>query len=440
MKYDTFFSLCKEKGIEEAELTIFNSYSVSISLFHSEIDEYTINSDTSIVARGIINGQCATSTTDTLNKTTVKKLVEDLISNASLLESEDKTEIFKGSDKYHRVNTYNSELDKVPLQDKINKLYDLEKLIKEKDERIVDISGVAYSESKETSTIINSHGLKVSQKRNYYVYSGYAVAKQNEQTKSGGNVFISNDFSKFDVDDLAKKIVDETIKQLGGHPCKSKKYKAVLSNDVVSMILGSYISNACADEVQKGSSLFINKLNTQVASKKLTVIDKPIVKNIFASKFDDEGVAAYNKPIIKNGVLLTYLHNLVSAKKAGVTTTGNAKKSGGKMVTSPLFLSVKPGKKTIDQLLEKMGNGVYITDVSGLHAGLNPQSGNFSLQSTGFLVENGKITHGLDVITVSGNLLDLFKDIVDVGNDVKLTLRGNETPSLLIKKLIVSGE
>ena len=56
MKYDTFFSLCKEKGIEEAELTIFNSYSVSISLFHSEIDEYTINSDTSIVARGIING------------------------------------------------------------------------------------------------------------------------------------------------------------------------------------------------------------------------------------------------------------------------------------------------------------------------------------------------------------------------------------------------
>lgn len=440
MKYDKFFALCKEKGIEEAELTINNSYSVSISLFHSEIDEYTINSDNVISARGIINGQCASTTTDTINNKTLENLVDDLLSNASLLESEDKVEIFKGSDKYHRVNTYNPSLDNVSLDEKIKNLYTLETLIKEGDKRIVDVGGVSYSESKETKTIINSHGLKISQKTNYFVYSGYAVSKEGEQTKSAGDVYFSNDFSTFDVNDLAKKIVDQAIKQLGGHPCKSKKYKAVLSNDVVSMLLGSYISNACADDVQKGSSLFINKLNTLMASKKLTIIDKPITNNIFASKFDDEGVATYNKPIIKNGVLMTYLHNNVTAKKDGVITTGNAKKSGGKMVTSPLFLSIKAGKKSLDQLLEKMGNGVYITDVSGLHAGLNPQSGNFSLQSTGYLVENGKLSHGLDVITVSGNLLDIFKDITDVGSDVKLTLRGNETPSLLIKKLIVSGE
>lgn len=440
MKYDKFFALCKEKGIEEAELTINNSYSVSISLFHSEIDEYTINSDNVISARGIINGQCASTTTDTINNKTLENLVDDLLSNASLLESEDKVEIFKGSDKYHRINTYNPSLDNVSLDEKIKNLYTLETLIKEGDKRIVDVGGVSYSESKETKTIINSHGLKISQKTNYFVYSGYAVSKEGEQTKSAGDVYFSNDFSTFDVNDLAKKIVDQAIKQLGGHPCKSKKYKAVLSNDVVSMLLGSYISNACADDVQKGSSLFINKLNTLMASKKLTIIDKPITNNIFAAKFDDEGVATYNKPIIKNGVLMTYLHNNVTAKKDGVTTTGNAKKSGGKMVTSPLFLSIKAGKKSLDQLLEKMGNGVYITDVSGLHAGLNPQSGNFSLQSTGYLVENGKLSHGLDVITVSGNLLDIFKDITDVGSDVKLTLRGNETPSLLIKKLIVSGE
>ncbi|MGM9873583.1 MAG: TldD/PmbA family protein [Bacilli bacterium] len=440
MKYDKFFTLCKEKGIEEAELTINNSYSVSISLFHSEIDEYAINSDTVISARGIVNGQCGASTTDTWNDKSIHQLVDDILSNASLLESEDKIEIFKGSEKYHRVNTFNPSLDSVPLDDKIKNLYTLEKLIKEKDSRIQDVGGVSYSESKESVTIINSHGLKISQKTNYFVYSGYAVAKLGEQTKSSGDIFLSNDFSTFDVEALADKIVEQAIKQLGGHPCKSKKYKAVLSNDVVSMLLGAYIANACADEVQKGSSLFINKLNTQVASKKVTIIDKPITNNVFATKFDGEGVATFNKPIIKNGVLMTYLHNNVTAKKDGTTSTGNARKSGGKMLVSPQFLSVKPGRKTLEQLLEKMGDGVYITDVSGLHAGLNQQSGNFSLQSTGFLVENGKLSHGLDVITVSGNLLDIFKDVVDVGSDIKLTLRSNETPSLLIKKLIVSGE
>ena len=91
-------------------------------------------------------------------------------------------------------------------------------------------------------------------------------------------------------------------------------------------------------------------------------------------------------------------------------------------------------------MFAKVGDGVYINDVSGLHAGLNPQSGNFSLQSTGFLIEDGKKGRPLDLVTISGNLIDVFKDVVEVGNDVTLSPSGVSTQSVLIKQIGVSGK
>ena len=136
----------------------------------------------------------------------------------------------------------------------------------------------------------------------------------------------------------------------------------------------------------------------------------------------------------------TYLYNLTTAAKAGVESTGNGYGGGSKKGISSTFLSLKPGKKSQEELFEMAGDGVYITDVSGLHAGLNPQSGNFSLQSTGFLIENGKKGKPLDLITIGGNLLDVFRDVLEVGNDVTISPTGVSSESILIKKIAVSGK
>ena len=151
-------------------------------------------------------------------------------------------------------------------------------------------------------------------------------------------------------------------------------------------------------------------------------------------------MATYNKPIIKNGVLETYLYNLTTAAKEGVQSTGNASRGASKMGIGTFYVELKPGKKDREELFKDVGDGVYITDVQGLHAGLNPQSGNFSLQSTGFLIKNGKLDRGLDVITVSGNLMDVFKDVLEVGSDTRVFPNGMACSSLLIKKIVVSGK
>ena len=440
MKYDKFFALAKEAGIEEAELYVGESFSLSFSLFHSEVDNYSSNKSMTILARGIVNGKFGTATCDSWSNERAKYLVDEIAANAKVIENEDPSFIFEGSKKYKKVNTFNKDLEKVSIEEKMKKLHELEELVKNGDPRVIEVGGVEYSESAESITILNSKGLKLSQKSNYFVFVGQAVAKEGQQVKSGWELFLDNDFSKFDVKQLAKEVVNNTVRQLGGEACESATYKAVLSPDVVKSFLSFYVGNADAEEVQKHSSLFIGKLNEKIASRKITIEDKPLQRNVFSRWFDDEGVATSNKAIVKNGVLQTYLYNLTTAAKDGVETTGNASRGRSKMGISTFFLTLKPGKKSQEELFQEVQDGVYITEVQGLHAGLNPQSGNFSLQSSGFLIKNGKLDRALDVVTVSGNLMDVFKDVLEVGSDVRVFPSGTSCPSMYIKKIIVSGK
>ncbi len=439
-KYDKFFALAKEAGLEEVELFISESHSLNISLFHGEVDEYKDNNGYSIMARGILNGKCGSANADVWNKEKAQWLVNEIVANAKVIENDDPIFIFKGSEKYHKVNTFNKALEEVSVDEKMNKLFALEKALKSIDKRIIEVAGTEFSQSSEKYTLMNSNGLNLVQKINYFTFVAQCVAKEGEQTKSGYDFFLDNDFSKFNPEEFAKKVVKLTVDQLGGEPCETNKYKAVLHPDVVTSLLKAYIGHADAEEVQKHSSLFIGKVGQKIASSKVTIEDKPLQKNVFSRWFDDEGVATYNKPIIKNGKLQTYLYNLTTAAKDGVQSTGNGFGGGSKRGIGSSFLSLKPGKKSLDELFEMVGNGVYITDVTGLHAGLNPQSGNFSLQSTGFMIENGKKGKPLDLITVGGNLLDIFKDVLEVGNDVTVSPAGVSAESLLIKKIAVSGK
>ena len=441
MKFDKFFALAKEAGIEECELSFTNSTSLEISLFHGEIDSYSSNSSSSYLARGIYKGKMGSISSDVYTKDSAEKFVKAIIANASVIENDDPVFIFKGSEKYRKINTFNRELSNISAEIKLNKLYELEKKIKEADPRIIEVETVGYEEASSTSTILNSHGLKLVQRNNSFVYYGGAVAKEGEQVKTGFDLYFNNDFSKFNVDDLAKSIVKDTVDKLGGYQCESATYKAVLSPDVVKSFMMAYVGSACAEDVQKNSSLFIGKLGQKVASRKVTIEDKPLAKTIFAKTFDDEGVATNNLSIIKKGVLQSYLYNLTTAAKDNVQSTGHGSVSGGSKVSTTLwYVEMKPGKKSQEELFKEVGNGVYITEVSGLHAGLNSRSGNFSLQSTGFMIENGKLTHGLDIITVSGNLVDLFMGISEVGSDSKEFASGAKCPSVLLKKIAVSGK
>ncbi len=439
MKFDRFFELAKEKGIAECQLTYNKKSTTSAKLYRRELEKYTVSSTQGITVCGIYNGKFGTGYSEKIDKDTFAYLVDEIIKTATYSEKENEVGIFEGSPKYKKGSVYSKSLEQVTMAEKIALLHKIEDGIYAADARVSDVDGVSYSDVSTESVFCNSFGLKLSRRKNFFSISAGAVLKQGEETKTGYDFFLGNDLSKFDAGTFVKGIVTSTAKKFGGAPCKSGKYPTVLSQEIAEELVSYYVSAAIAEDVQKHSSFFEGKLHQKVASSKVTIEEKPLHKDFNYITFDGEGVACKNKCIVKNGILQTYLYNRETAKKDGVESTGNAVLGATGIKTSFFSIFVKPGKKSFDELISDIKEGVYITEIAGLGTGMNDNSGDFSCQAEGYLIENGKVTKPLNLITLSGNLMKMFLDCQGFANDIKEKGSDTHVGSMRVKSMSIGG-
>lgn len=439
MNSNKFFETASKNEITASELSSTKSTSFSFSLFKSELVSYSVDSSTRISARGIYNDKIGFGSTEKDDNSTFPFLVDAIKETAILNESEDEPIIFKGAEKYQKRNLYSKKLTKWSVEDKLAICRKIEEKLKAADPRITDVE-VEYQDTDSERIFTNSYGLKLKDKSNYFLIYASIVVKDGEEIKTNGKIFFNTDQDKIDIETFCNDIVEKGLKKLHAESIKVGKYKAVIDKECVSSLLSALLSHVSSEEVQKHSSKLEGKLNQKVLSDKLTVYEKPHLKNLFFSYFDDEGVPTQDKVIFDKGVLKTYFYNLVTAKKDGVESTGNASRSGSKMSISFSNIVVKPGRLSKEELFKKIGNGIYVTEINGLHAGLNPTSGDFSLQAEGFHVVDGKKGSPITLFTLSGNLFDLFNNIIAVGNDSELLLSSFTVPSIAFKNLKVSAE
>ena len=436
-----FFELAKENGLESSDLTVSESSSLSVSLFHGEIDSFSNNNSYELVARGIYKGKMGSISVDNVNKDSPEMLVKEIKRAASIIENDDPVFIFKGSEKYHKKNISKNIDFSENIQEKVGILKEIEKKLLAFDKRINEVITVGFDANTHVYKKTNSFGLKLSQKMTTYAYFAQVSAKQDDEIRTGFHVFASYDENEFNIDDFVKKVAVDALEKLGSIQCESKKYPVVLNPECVSTLLGFLINSLDAEEVQKHTSLLEGKLNQQVLSKKLTVIENPLEKNMFFRYFDDEGVATEKKYLFKKGVVSTYLYTLQTAAKDGVQPTGNGYGSGAKARADVGFIQVKGGNKTEEDMMSGIKEGVYLTELQGLHSGMNVHSGNFSLQCSGFMIRDGKKAEPLTLITVADNLINVFKNIKCIANNNKLVISNQMScPSIYVGKLAISGK
>ena len=434
-----FFELATEYKFEAADLSVSHEYSLNLSLFQSEVDSFSESDTYRAIARGIYNGKFGTAVTEKFDKEAPEFLVKEIKETATLIENEDPSIIFKGSAKYHKKNVFNKEVISNNIPAKIELLKQIEAKLRAFDSRINEVASIGYEESMSESTMSNSYGLKLKDKTAAFSIYAEITAKQGDEIKTGFKVFASMDPKEFNMEKFVKDVAEDALSKLGSIQCKSKKYPTAIAGRPFAQLLAAYLTNLDAEEVQKNSSMFVGKLHQPIASKKLTLIENPLEKNIFFSYHDDEGVATSKKTIINKGVLETYLYTLKTAKIDNVEPTGNGV-LGAKIQATLGYSIVKPSKKSLGQMISKIHEGVYITNLEGLHAGMNAKSGNFSLQAQGFMIKDGKLAEPLSLITVAGNLYEMFMNLKEVANDSELQLNGFNSPSVLIKRLSISGK
>ena len=439
MNAQKFFDLAKAEGVSESQLRIVRADSIAFSTYHHDFDSYQINSSQSMQAAGIYDGKYGTGATEKFGKDSFAFLLGALKSSAQNSEHSNTIGIFPGSPKYKKRNFYNKSLAETPITDKLQLIKEIENRFYAYSPEVSDVPNVSYSESNLVSEFYNSFGLKLKQKRNYFIISASVVVKRGNEIKTSGDYIFGNDLSKIDIDSFVKKIVKAGIDQFGGEPCEPKPYPVLLKKDVFAALLEVFLDANSADEVQHHSSFLEGLEGKRVASRVVNIDEKPLLPGPFYTYYDGEGVARTNKKIVNHGVLLTHFYNRETAKKAGRESTGNGTVTGGKIGTASTNVIVKPSKKTTNELIAKIKDGVFVTDITGLGQGLNPNSGDFSCQAQGFRIEDGKISTPLDLITLAGNILQMMKDIVGFDDQYEFMASGIGCSNALIKTMSIGG-
>ncbi|WP_202711496.1 TldD/PmbA family protein [Sporosalibacterium faouarense] len=443
---DLLFEKGRLAGIEDMEVFVQRNSELELMVFKGEIDKFSKAEEEGLSFRGIYRGKMGYSYTEKIDETSLNILIEELISNAKVIDSEDIEEMFEGSESYREVNVYDESFQNISTEEKISFIKALEKEAFNSDPRVTAVDYCLFGENTINSIMKNTKGLDIEDKAN--VAYGYisAIVKEGEDVKNGARYVVSNNFADFNPKKLANEAVKEAVSMLGAKSVKSDNYPIILRNNAAASLLEAFAPIFSAEQVQKNLSLLKDKLNETIANDNITLIDDPFMKKGVASKsFDGEGVATKYKRIIENGVLNTYLHNMKTAKKDGVESTGNAYKASYKssIEIAPTNMYIEEGDTSLEELISTTNNGILIIELQGLHSGLDIISGDFSLSAYGYLIKNGEINRPVNQITVAGNYYDMLKNIEEVGSDIKFNLPGYGyigSPSLKIKELSVSGE
>lgn len=431
------------KGIDEFEIYFLSNLNTSIKIYQGKIENFSNNQNQGISFRGMVDGKMGYSYSESMEDEDIDFLINEVIENANCIESLDKQFIYGEKANYTDTITYSSAIENLDTDLVKDFLIKMEEYALSIDERVKKVNFCSFAMGSGEKIIKNSKGLELHSKENIcYTYIS-VIAEENGVVKTGSHFQLGRDFSKFDYKELSEVAVKRALNKFGTITLTEVPKTCVIENLAFSSLLGAMSNIFSAEAVQKNISKLKGKLNESVASSIVTLVDDPFLKDGLAnSSFDDEGVPTSYKKIIQDGILKTYLYNLKTAYKDGVSSTGNGVKGSykGTVGISSFNLYIKPSDKSFDKMIENIKEGIFITDFAGLHSGLNTISGDFSLAGEGFYIKDGKIDRPLNQITISGNFFDLLKNIKDIANDIKFSFSSVGSPSIMVEGLKVVAD
>ncbi|SHI44080.1 TldD/PmbA family protein [Lutispora thermophila] len=443
MDIDKLFSRGKELGIEEMEVYMAEKCSTKFKVYKGELENYNLSKEEVLSLRGIHNGKMGYSYTERLADDSIDDLLFNLIQYAECNEREHTEKLsapveIKRKSRINRLKLYEEDR-------KIAFLKSIEELAYSMDERVYLVEDCDYEEYERSIYIKNTKGLELKDSYGAGIINLSVVAKNGEDTQTGYIHRVIDDLSQEYKNDLINEAVRDAINMLDACSIPSGDYKIILRNNVAANLFSTMCPVFLADVIQENLSLMKGKVGKKVGSDLLDIIEDPLMDKGFSYRtFDDEGTPTFTKYIVKNGVLKTVLHNNKTAEKEGVNSTGNGFRISHKSSIGvlPINMYIEKGSYSLEEMIMSLEKGLLITDIQGLHAGINTISGDFSLYSNGFLIEHGKVIKPVNQITIAGNFYDMIKEIQALGDDVRFSTPGIYyfgSPSMMIDRLTVSG-
>jgi PmbA protein len=325
---------------------------------------------------------------------------------------------------------------------KIELALELDRATRAGDPRILGVESAEYVDGVQEYAIVSTAGIRAAGRETGCYLSVSSLAEQDGDTQTGYGWSVARRPGDLDVARAAGDAVERATRLLGAVKPTTDRLTVVLTPFVTAQLLGILGATFSGEAVLKGRSLFAERLGDEVAPAWFTLVDDPTVVDAYtASEVDGEGLATRRNVLIGEGVVRSFLHNAYTARRAMTRSTGSAVRGG--YASTPgvgaQALSLTPGSATQAELIAKVDRGLLVQDVSGLHSGVNPVSGDFSTGAEGLMIRNGALAEPVRELTIASTLQKMLHDAVAVGGDQEWLPMNAAGVTLVVDDVTMSG-
>ncbi|MHB1974565.1 MAG: TldD/PmbA family protein, partial [Acidimicrobiales bacterium] len=309
-----------------------------------------------------------------------------------------------------------------PADAKVALALELERRVRGGDARIRQVVSSDYGDSLSESAIATSTGIAATSRRTTCYLAADAVAGEGDETQTGDGYTVGRGQADLDLAAAAHDAVERATRLLGARKPPSARLDVVLDRRVTATLLAILAGTLSGEEVAKGRSLFAGRLGEEVGATSLTLVDDPTHDVAFgAAVYDSEGLACRRNLLVDRGRLAGFLYDTYSARLAGTTSTASAVRGGFKSTpgVGARALSLLPG--TLDQqgIVSLVGDGLLVQGISGVHSGVNPVSGDFSVGAEGLIIRGGELAEPVREITIASTVQRMLQHVLAIGADVQ---------------------
>ena len=429
LKASYCLDLAKKMGATDASVTVGHTISETVNFRNKNLEASDRSDGLALSIETYIGKKKSSITSSNLIDENIKTLVEKCYETTKITPEDEFNSLpdknllaqkLKDLDLYDQTRFENEK--------KISYLKELEEAASEP-EKIINTES-SFTENKANFILANSDGFCDGWKKSSFTASSVTVARdENSMERDYEYTSCRHLVDIKEASKLGKKAAAQTIKKLSPKKIGSEKINLIFDKKIAKGMLSAFAGAISASAISRGTSFLKDKINQQVFSKMINVVDKPdIVKGIGSKYFDTEGVNSETLNLVEDGLLKNYLIDTYNGKKLNLQSNG---RSGG---TTNLYF--ENGNISFEELLKNSSKSLYITETIG--HGSNLVTGDYSVGAAGYLIENGEFKYPVNEITIAGNFKDMFKNII-LANDLEFEYSVN-SPTMMIEGMTVAGK
>jgi len=414
----------------EYEFHFHSADGADVTSRFGDVENIQYHNDEALTVTCIDGKRKGVASTNNLSDESIELTIEKSKTIASFLE----TDKHQGLAKENLINEFDIDCGinfpkELSTEELVNMTIECEKSALDYDKRINNSEGSEYAYSQSNNLILNSHGAAGSYSSTSYTLSCVVIAEEEGLKERDYAFSTRRSFNQIgDPKAIGHESAKKVISRLGAKSISTRKCPIILTPELSAGLFSSFLSAINGNNIYKKNSFLRDFINKKVFSDHISISEQPNLKEGLGSRpFDSEGVITSDKLIVEDGVLNTYLLDTYSASQLSLKSTGNSGYS------NILINSTKP---MMSNLVESIDNGILVTELMG--SGANMLTGDYSRGAFGYLIENGKISYPVTNFTIASNMIEMFKNIEEIGNDYYLNSK-IKCGSLMINDMTVGG-